>query len=372
MNCLEQAIDDLWPVPGAVTSVNMFKQQYVGGSQAAWLKWAVVPLLAFLLAGLITRKLVPARQAVESQPFEQTVAASLKKLDSGDRAGALDGLVRAGKMAPGGMREQIALVGKFQALGEHKLAAEAMERSLRAAPKEQQSARSYAGLCEILLNHGDIDNAERVLAGDLMARWPDALETAYLQGAVALRGAIGNDDIAAAAKQLQKCVALDPDHVPSKLQLGIAYRRLGELDSAEPLLRGVLEKRPFDPIVLQQLGEALRERGQTAEATKMLDEHKRVSELQERRTQLESQYSLKQFQPADLLELGRIYGRLGEFAKAASTLRVYLRHKPADADVNVTVPGLRELAQYCLKIDDKEGARLASESADALGTARTP
>lgn len=344
----------------------MTTKKNVSVLSAAVVKWAAVPLLAFLLAGLMTRQLVPAKQGADGEQFQQTVAAFLKKLDSGDRAGALAGLARAGNMAPHDMALQTGLIGKFQALGEHKLAAEAIERALRAMPKERQAAPSYAGLCEYLLNHGDLDNAKRILAGDLMARWPDALETAYLQGRVALQRATGKNDLSAAAKQLQECVALDPGHVPSKLQLGIAYSRLGELDQAEALLREVREKRPFDPVVLYHLGEVLRQQGKTAEAAKVLDEHKRVSELQERRKHLESQYLLKQLQPADLLELGRIYVQLGELAQAARTLRAYTRRQPADADA------LRELAQVCLRIGDKEGARIATELADGLDAGRKP
>lgn len=344
----------------------MITKKRTGVLNAAWLKWTAVPLLTFLLAAVVTKNLVPAKRGVDGEQLPQTLAASLQKLDSGDRAGALDGLVRAGNMAPNNMGVQASLIGNFQALGEHKLAAEAIERLLRAMPKERQTAQSYAGLCEYLLNHGDIDNAKRVMAGDLMARWPDAVETAYLQGKVMLQRAAGKDDIAAAAKQLQKCAALDAGHVPSKLQLGIANWRLGELDQAEPLLRTVLEQRPFDPVVLYHLGEVLRQQGKTAKAAKVLDEHKRVSELQERRKQLESQYILKQLQPTDLLELGRIYGQLGEFAQAARTLRVYTRREPADADAQ------RELARVCLNIDDKEGARIATELADASDAARRP
>ena len=104
-------------------------------------------------------------------------------------------------------------------------------------------------------------------------------------------------------------------------------------------------------MALYQLGEVLRQQGKTAEATKCLDEHKRISKLQDRRKQLEGQYELKKYQPEDLLELARIYGQLGELSRAASTLRVYNQLKPADAD------GQRELAQVCLKLNETEGAR---------------
>lgn len=337
-----------------------------GFSNATLLKWAVIPLLTFLLAGLLTKKLLPDNRGVEEEPFQQTVAASLKKLDSGDRAGAVEGLARAGKSGKGDGAGQTSLIPKFHALGEHKLAAEAMEQSIRGAPKEKQTARSYASLCEYLLEHGELDNAKRVLTGDLMARWPDTFETACLQAEVALKGANGRDDIAAAVKQFHKCLAMVPGHAPSKLHLGIAYSRLGEWDNAEPVLRAALEKRPFDPLVLYHLGEVLRQQEKTAEAAKYQQEHKRISALQGRRKHLEAQYSLRKHQPADLLELGRIYDQLGEFSRAASTLRVYTRHQPADAD------GQRELARISLKLDDKAADRVATGLADDPGAALEP
>ena len=327
--------------------------------QPLWLKWAAVPLLIFLLAGLVTKKIVTAKGGAEGRPFQQTVDASLKNLDSGDRAGAVEGLARAGQMAPGNLGQQASLIPKFIALGEYQQAAEAIERSLRAAPRERQTARSYASLCEFLLEHGDLNHAKRILTSDLLPRWPDALETACIQGEVALKEAAGKDDIAAAAKLFQKCLALEPDNVPAKVQLGIAYCRLGELDKAEPLLRAALDKRPLDTVALYHLGEVLRQQGKTTEATKYLDEHKRISELQDRRKQLEGQYALKKYQPADVLELARIYQQLGELSKAASTLRVYNLLNPADAD------GQRELAQVSLKLNEKGGARVATGLADA-------
>jgi len=334
--------------------------------QRGLLKWAVVQLLIFLLAGLATKKIVRAKRGVEGKPFQQTVDASLKNLDSGDRAGAVDGMARAGQMASGNMGQQASLIPKFIALGEYQQAAEAIERALRAAPRERQIAHSYVSLCEFLLEHGELNHAKRILMSDLLARWPEDLETVCVQGEVALKEAAGKDDIAAAAKLFQQCLALEPDNAPAKLQLGIAYGRLGELDKAEPLLRAALDKRPFDPVALYHLGEVLRQQGKTAEATKCLDEAKRISELQERRKQLEGQYALRKYQPADLLELARIYGQLGELSRAASTLRVYNLLKPADAD------GQRELAQACLKLNEKESARFATGLADALDAKGRP
>jgi predicted Zn-dependent protease len=277
-----------------------------------------------------------------------------------DEAGAVEGLARAAQMAPGNLGQQASLIPKFIALGEYQQAAEAIERALPAAPRERQMTHSYASLCEFLLEHGDLNNAKRILTSDLLVRWPDASETACVQGEVALQEAAGKDDIAAAAKLFQKCLELEPGNVPAKLQLGIAYSRLGELAKAEHLLRAALDKRTFDTVAVYQLGEVLQQQGKTAEATKCLDEHKRISELRDRRKQLEGQYTLRKYQPADLLELARIYSQLGELKRAASTLRVYNQLKPADAD------GQRELAQVSLKVNETEGAHLAVGNADSL------
>jgi len=219
---------------------------------------------------------------------------------------------------------------------------------------------------QFLLGHDDLVNARRILTGDLMVRWPDAFETALLQGEVALQGATGKDAIAAAAKLFQKCLAVEPNDAPAQVQLGIADSRLGEWGKAESLLRAALEQRPFYPVALNHLGEVLQQQGRTAEATKYLAECKRINALQERERQLEAQYALNTYQPTDLLELGRVYEQLGEFTRAASTLRVYTRLKPADGN------GQRELARVRLKLDDSEGARLATKAADGLSAARSP
>lgn len=69
--------------------------------------------------------------------------------------------------------------------------------------------------------------------------------------------------------------------------------------------------------------------------------------MREREQQLEGRYALKQYQPADLLELAGIYEQLGELARAASTLRVYTHLQPADAQSQ------HELAQINVKLNDQ-------------------
>jgi len=326
-------------------------------TDGVWLKWAVLPLLAFLLGGWVTQKISRATRAPEEPPFQQAVNDSMKKLGDGDEAGAVAGLARAGEMASGDPTRQTGLIPKFLALGEYKLAADAMERALRSGTKERQTAGAFSALGEFLLEHGDAARAKQILTGDLTRRWPDAVETAYLKGAVALAEAKGREDFAAVASQLQKCVAMDAEHGPAKLKLGMTYEKLGQWTDAESVLRAALKKRPSDPVVLGHLAEVLRQQGKTEDASKCLVEGQRLQALVERRKYLEAQYALNKHQPVELLELSRVYAQLGQPARAESTLRVYARLKPEDADAQ------RELVELRAKISGQKGAGTATESA---------
>jgi predicted Zn-dependent protease len=167
------------------------------------LKWAAVPLLTFVLAGFVTKRLVEstgvspaakllhAKREAEGKPFQQSVDASLRRLDSGDRAGAVEGLARAGKAAPDESTGQVSSIPKFLALGEYKLAAEAIERFLRSEPNARQMARSYASLCEFLLEHGDLNNAKRILTSDLLAREARCLGNRLCSGRSGYQGSRG-------------------------------------------------------------------------------------------------------------------------------------------------------------------------------------
>ena len=320
-------------------------------------------MVTFLLAGLVARRLVLGKQGVDAGRFNQAMGESLKKFDAGDRTGAMEGLARAGRMAPGDPNAQGTLAGQFQAMGEYKKAAEALESALVHGPKEMQTANNYGRLSEYCLQHGDVEKAKRIVSKELLVKWPGSLHAAFMQGKIALHEAQGKGEIALAAKHFEKCATVDPDHVPTKMELGIAYSRLGDLDRALPLFRAVLEKQPSDPKALYQLGEVLRQQGKADEAAKYLDEHKRLSNLHQRRKHLETLYSVKKHQPPDLLELGRVCQQLEQYDKAAFFLRAYTQLKPADAE------GQRELALACEKLGDKEGMRIATELAKALSAA---
>lgn len=248
-------------------------------------------------------------------------------------------------------------------LGQPVLAAGELEKMLRSSG-ELQTPERFAHLCEFILDQGDVQAAQRVLREDLLARWPNSFEAAFVQGEVLLRETKGQEDVARAAGLFEKCVGLRPEHMPSKIQLGIAWFRLGQLEKAEPLLRAAVRKQPKATVPLYYLGEVLRQEGKTQEAQSYLDEHSRLTQLEQRRRHLELQYALRKCEPQDLLELGRIYEQVGQLDKSASAFRVYTRIMPADPE------GQRLLAQACLKIDDKEGARVATELAGALTAAK--
>jgi Flp pilus assembly protein TadD len=328
-------------------------------------QWLILPMVTFLLAGLVTRQIFRAKRGANGTRYQKSLAESAAKYQAGDPAGALKGLEAASKLAPDDPSAHLNLAQKFELLGQREKAAAEMEKLILARP-ESQTPQSFAGLCEYCLQHGDLLNAKRLARDDLVVRWPDSLEAAYVYGEIVMAETQDLKDIERAVGYFRKCLELNGDHDPSKIQLGIAYGKLGQPDKAEPFLRAALNKAPRSPLILFHLWEVLHQQGKTEEAKTYLAQHQRITELTQRRKHLEVQYSLGKYQPEDVLELGRNYAELEEFARAASTFRVYTQLKPTDPE------GHRELARSCERIDDKEGARVAMELANALNGQAKP
>jgi len=268
-------------------------------------------------------------------------------------------LDRAAALAPKEPAQHLALAGRFEALGQRQKAAAHIEQMLRLRP-EGRSATNFANLITYCLEQGQIEAARRLLVGDMIRNWPDCFETLYLRGVMALHDAKSSADIAQAIHWFEQCEELKPGDWRIQIQLGIAHGRLGQLDQAEPLLRAAVAAEPMNEVALFHLGKVLQSKGQTNEAEKYLFEHKRLSDLSDRQRYLEVQYSVGKYEPADLLELARIYEQFGQFKRAASVLRLFTRLKPADP------AGHRELARTSLKLGDDETARVEEELAQAL------
>ena len=336
-----------------------FKMKPLPKFNVSLFKWAIVPMLAFLLAGLVTHQLLRAKRGGNESQYQKDMGESIQKLDSGDRAGALDHLKSASGFVPNDPQKNLDLAQKFEALGDRRQAAEQLEKMLRHRPGGP-NVTNYARLAEYYLNQGDTDSARRILNAVLIPNWPNTWPTEFVHGIILLKEAKAPSDIEYAAEHFRKSAELNGDHLPSKTQLGIAYWRLGQLDKAEPLLRAVLASEPSTLVAMYHLGEVLRQLGRPEEAAKFLAEHQRITALEQRRKHLEVQHGLGRDQPADVLELGMVYEQLGELSSAAKTFRAYTQLKPADPG------GHRKLASVCQKLGDKEGVRISTELADAL------
>jgi Flp pilus assembly protein TadD len=316
-------------------------------------------MTTFLLAALVARQFLRLRHGSDRSRFEQSLGDASRDYIAGNRPAALRKLELAEKQASRDPAEHLELAGRFEALGQRGKAAQHIEQMLRLRP-ECQNVTNFAHLATYCLEQGEIEQARRLLAGDLIPNWPNCFETVYLRGVMALQDAKSSNDVMEAREWFEQCERLRPDDLGVKIQLGIAHERLGQVDQAEPLLRAAVAADPMNKAALYHLGQVLRLRGKAAEAEKCLTEHQRLCKLSDRQQYLEVQYSVGHYKPADLLELARIYTEFGQWKRAASVLRLFTRLEPTDP------AGHLELAGTALKLGDKETARIEGELARAL------
>jgi Flp pilus assembly protein TadD len=287
------------------------------------------------------------------------MAQAAKFYFAGNGTSALQHLERAATLAPDDPEQHLQLAGRFEALGQQQKAASQMEQMVRLRP-EAQTAANFANLIEYCLDHGQAEKARHLLKNDLVARWPQSFETAYMCGVMTLTEGKSAEDVAQAIEFFERGESLKPDDLRLKIQLGIAYGRLGKFDKAEPLLRAAVAREPRNRVALFHLGETLRTQGQAQEAEKHLKEHQRLSDLAGRQRYLEVQYVTGKYAPEGLLELAGIYEQFSKFKRAGTTLRLYTRLKPADP------AGHEPLARIAEKLEDNETARVERELAEAL------
>jgi Flp pilus assembly protein TadD len=326
---------------------------------ALLLRWGVVPMATCLLAALVTRQFLGATGGAKEARFQRTMSEAVQAYQGGNRPRALQRLQAAAQLAPKTADIHMELAGGFQALGQRHNAAQHFEQALRLTPAMGEPA-GFAQLVQTYLDGGDAPEADRLLRNDLLRRWPEAAETLYAQGLLTLYRAKTTQDIEQAGQCFERSLRLKPGSQPARAQLGIVCWRLGQLTKAESLLREVLAKEPKNTVALFHLGQVLRVQGKLEESQKILLEHKRIDDLIERQRHLQLRYSLGQYEAVELLELGRIYAQLGELGRAASTLRVYTRLKPADPQ------GHEALARIVERLEDKESAKVEHELAQAL------
>src|SRR5262249_8004207 len=71
------------------------------------------------------------------------------------------------------------------------------------------------------------------------------------------------------AQELEGLVALEPDDLDARLDLGSAYQRIGDLDKAIGAYQAVLDRRPRHLGAMKFLGDLYRQRGDWDKAAEM-------------------------------------------------------------------------------------------------------
>ena len=153
------------------------------------------------------------------------------------------GYRHAAALAPDDMRWPYYLGHLHRLTGDAAAAAAAFERTLDLSPDHEAS---QVWLGETYLDRGDPDAAERLFASALR-RQPDS--AAALAGVG--RAALAREDYTRAADFLRRALDADPAATSLHYPIGLAYRGLGEIETAAAHLarRGTGPAAPVDPLM---------------------------------------------------------------------------------------------------------------------------
>ena len=145
----------------------------------------------------------------------------------------------------------------------HHPAAERIYRDILAQAPDHAVATHYLGLC--LVQTGRAQEGLAFLAGSMRALGAQAAYRHNYALALAQAG-----DLAAAERELEAALALDPGGVASHHYLGIVRQQLGRLDEALAAYRAALALAPDDPVIAANAGNCLLGSGEFGAAVEML------------------------------------------------------------------------------------------------------
>ena len=148
-----------------------------------------------------------------------------------------------------------------------------------------------------------------LLASALLAQQPDAI----LQHAIALHQA---GDLDAAIKAYRDYLAVEPDSLQARSNLGAALARAGRYDEAISEYNAGLQKSPDNPALLMNLGLAYYKTGRHAEAAARFERAVTLS---------------PQFKEQVTLLLAACYNNLGRYKDAVALLAPLEKDKAGDA-----------------------------------------
>lgn len=133
-------------------------------------------------------------------------------------------------------------------------------------PAEDSEAVQLAGRAVLLAWKGKHEEARKT-AGTLAERYPKRPNVHYTLGYVHLMAA----DDGAMAAEMEREIAVTPDHVPARLQLANYWLKQGEAGKGLPYARQALDLAPEQFMTHQMLGRLLLDLGQVKESIAALE-----------------------------------------------------------------------------------------------------
>ncbi len=133
-------------------------------------------------------------------------------------------------------------------------------------PAEDSEAVQLAGRAVLLAWKGKHEEARKT-AGTLVERYPKRANVHYTLGYVHLMAA----DDGAMAAEMEREIAVTPDHVPARLQLANYWLKQGEAEKGLPYARQALDLAPEQFMTHQMLGRLLLDLGQVKESIAALE-----------------------------------------------------------------------------------------------------
>ncbi len=289
---------------------------------------AFIPAATFVVAAMVTREVILAGRGVGASKFRGHYESAFATARRGDFETALEEFRRSAEHAdPDDAESQLRLANAFGQLGHRELAIEHYERAVRAAPPHPGNiARVVITYC----SQGRLDDAERLFREAMASQWPDAPETHFCRGLIALHRGREGEGLEEALRCFEETLRADPSHQAARYQYGVCASRLGMLAESENALRTALEERPEDKSVYHELAGVLRRQGKTEEARGLLEKFTARDSTERRVRHLETQAHFGTIDAAGLLELGDLYLALDQAQKAHDALAQYVRKAPTD------------------------------------------
>lgn len=179
-------------------------------------------------------------------------------LRRGERAGAIDALEMAAKLAPQDAEVQCNLAGALVVAGRHAEAKVACAHALNLVP---DYAEAHGNLGTALLGLGDAENAETSQRRAIALKPYLAEAHSNLGNALKARGQLDE-----AERCYRHALTLKPDLVEAAASLGFMFEQRGDYLEAERFFRQALRFNPQDAHLTNALGNTLLELGQLSDA----------------------------------------------------------------------------------------------------------